>query len=127
MKKFLRLAYLNGFVNADEPGKRGRKPGCNSRGYFYGDKPSGSDWNFNRVEDFAESVAMYVGWGKNNALSDHAHARISRYELDNGKSDPFFRTKDNWADYKKYFYPEGGDYTKTMRWRFVEERVKVST
>lgn len=124
MKKFLRLADLNGFVKADEPGKRGRKPGCNARGYFYGDKPSGSDWNFNRVEDFAESVAMYVGWGKDNALHDHARARISRYELPNGDADPFFRMKDNWEDYKKYFYPEGGDYTKTKRWRFMEELVK---
>ncbi len=124
VKKLLRLADLNGFVRADEPGKCGRKPGCNARGYFYGDKPSGADWNFNRVEDFAESVAMYVGWGNDNALHAHAHARISRYELPNGETDPFFRTKDNWADYKKNFYPEGGDYTKTKRWRFVDELMK---
>lgn len=124
VKKFLRLADLNGFVRADEPGKRGRKPGCNARGYFYGDKPSGADWNFNRVEDFAESVAMYVGWNGNNDLSDHAHARISRYELSNVETDLFFRTKDNWADYKRYFYPEGGDYTKTKRWKFVDRLVK---
>lgn len=124
MKKYLRLADLNGFTKAEEPGKRGRLPGCNARGYFYGDKPSGSNWSFNRVEDFAESVAMYVGWGNDNPLRDQAHARISRYELANGETDPFFRTKDNWAEYKKYFYPEGGDYSKTKRWMFVEGLIK---
>jgi hypothetical protein len=124
VKKFLRLADLNGFVKADEPGQRGRLRGCNARGYFYGDKPSGSDWNFNRVEDFAESVAMYVGWDKDNTLHDHAHARISRYLLANGETDPFFRTKDNWADYRRSFYPAGGDYTQTKRWKFVDELVK---
>jgi hypothetical protein len=120
VKKFLRLADLNGFVKADEPGKRGRKPGCNAAGYFYGDKPSGSNWAFNRVEDFAESVAMYVGWEKNNALSDHARKRIIRYLRQNGEKDDLFGIPDRWADYKKYFYPVGGDYTTTKRWRFVE-------
>ncbi|MCC6500577.1 MAG: hypothetical protein IT313_09960 [Anaerolineales bacterium] len=120
MRKFFRLADLNGFVRADEPGKRGRKPGCNRSGYFYGDKPSGSDWNFNRVEDFAESVAMYVGWERDNALSDHARKRISRYLKSNGEKDDLFGTPDHWADYAKYFYPEEGDYAKTKRWRFVE-------
>lgn len=120
VKKFLGLADLNGFVKAEEPGKRGRLPGCNARGYFYGDKPSGSNWAFNRVEDFAESVAMYVGWGNANALRDQAHARISRYELADGEADPFFQTRDNWAEYAKYFYPDGGDYSTTKRWRFVE-------
>ncbi|HNQ93583.1 MAG TPA: hypothetical protein PKK96_04765 [Anaerolineales bacterium] len=123
VKKYLRLADLNGFTKAEEPGKRGRKPGCNARGYFYGDKPSGSNYSFNRVEDFAESVAMYVGWGNDNALSDQARARISRYELADGEVDPFFRTKDNWAEYAKYFDPEGGDYSKTKRWRFVEHEM----
>ena len=38
-----------------------RLPGCNRAGYFYGGVPAkGSDINFNRVEDFAESVAAYV-------------------------------------------------------------------
>ncbi|WKZ49232.1 MAG: hypothetical protein QY306_07665 [Anaerolineales bacterium] len=120
MRKFFRLADLNGFVRADEPGKRGRKPGCNRSGYFYGVKPSGADWNFNRVEDFAESVAMYVGWERGNALSDHARKRIIRYLKSNGEKDDLFGTPDNWADYARYFYPEEGDYTKTKRWRFVE-------
>jgi hypothetical protein len=36
-------------------------PGCNNAGYFYGDvPPKGSGINFNRFEDFAESVAAYV-------------------------------------------------------------------
>jgi hypothetical protein len=91
-----------------KPGRYGRKPGCNKAGYFYGDKPSGSNWNFNRVEDFAESVAMYVAWGKNNDLSDWAEARLKRYLLENGAKDKNFGV-DNWKDYAKYFYSDGGD------------------
>jgi hypothetical protein len=105
------------------PGRYGRRPGCNAAGYFYGDKPTGSNWKFNRLEDFAESVAMYVGWGKDNALTEHAHNRVVRYEkFKNGEKD-FFGVEDNWADYAKYFYPEGGDYTKTKRWKFVDDLV----
>jgi len=107
----------------NESGRRGRKPGCNADGYFYANKPSGSDWNFNRREDFAESVAMYVGWMKNNELSEWAEARIKLHLLPNGANDRFFGV-DNWADYKQYFYPENGDYTKTLRWQFVDELVK---
>ena len=106
----------------DKPGRRGRKPGCNKAGYFYGDKPSGSNWAFNRVEDFAESVAMYIGWGKNNDLSNWAEARIKRYLLPNGTSDKNFGL-DNWTDYAQYFYPENGDYTRTKRWQFVDDLV----
>ncbi|SRR6266545_5185867 len=107
----------------NKPGRNGRKPGCNAAGYFYGDKPGGSDWNFNRKEDFAEAVAMYVGWEKNNALSDHANKRIIRYEkLKNGEKDGF-GVADNWEDYAKYFYPEAGDYAKTKRWQFVDDLV----
>jgi hypothetical protein len=104
----------------EKPGHRGRKSGCNSAGYFYGDKPSGSNWNFNRREDFAESVAMYIGWQGNNDLSDQAYGRIKRYELQNGEKDETFKIVDNWADYAKYFYPEGGDYTSTKRWKFID-------
>ena len=36
-------------------------PGCNSKRYFYGGvPPKGSDYNFNRKEDFAESFAALV-------------------------------------------------------------------
>jgi len=105
-----------------KPGRQGRLPGCNRAGYFYRNQPSGSDWNFNRVEDFAESVAMYVGWGNNNELSDWAEARIKLHLLPNGANDRYFGV-DNWANYKKYFYPEDGDYTKTLRWKFVDELV----
>ena len=104
------------------PGRYGRLPGCNRAGYFYGDKPSGSNWSFNRVEDFAESVAMYVGWEKNNDLSEHAHKRIVRYQLKNGDRDPF-NVVDNWSDYASRFYPDNGDYTKTKRWQFVDDLV----
>jgi hypothetical protein len=105
-----------------KPGRYGRRPGCNKAGYFYGDKPSGSNWSFNRVEDFAESVAMYVGWEKNNELSQHAHNRIVRYQLKNGETDPF-NVIDNWTDYAPRFYPDNGDYTKTKRWQFVDDLV----
>lgn len=111
------------FNPEDKPGRRGRKPGCNAAGYFYGDKPSGSNWMFNRVEDFAESVAMYVGWERGNDLSSWAKARIDRYLLEDGESSKFFGV-DNWASYKQYFYPENGDYTKTRRWQFVDDLVK---
>jgi len=104
------------------PGRHGRLPGCNAAGYFYGDKPSGSNWYFNRKEDFAESVAMYVGWKKNNELSDWAEIRINRFLLENGARDKNFGV-DNWADYKKYFYPDSGDYTKTKRWQFIDDLI----
>lgn len=108
------------------PGRRGRKPGCNAAGYFYGDKPSGSNWKFNRVEDFAESVAMYLGWERGNALSEHARGRIIRYTFKDGEKDAF-NVPDNWTVYRRYFYPEGGDYTNIKRWRFVDELMKGKT
>jgi hypothetical protein len=106
-----------------QPGRWGRLPGCNAAGYFYGDKPGGSDWNFNRKEDFAECVAMYVGWERNNDLSEHARKRVVRFELQNGEKDGF-GVVDNWADYARYFYPQNGDYATTKRWQFVDELVK---
>lgn len=113
--------------DANEPGRRGRLRGCNKAGYFYGDKPSGSNWAFNRKEDFAESVAMYIGWKRDNDLSEWADARINRYILKNGEKDKNFGV-DNWADYAPYFYPKDGDYTSTLRWKFVDElmRGKIS-
>jgi hypothetical protein len=107
-----------------KPGFYGRKPGVNAYGYFYGDRPSGSNWNFNRKEDFAESVVMYCGWGRDNPLSKTAHGRIERYLLPNGAKDPVYGIADNWTDYARYFYPEGGDYEKIKRWKFVDELVK---
>jgi hypothetical protein len=111
----------NGAEN--KPGFYGRKPGVNEYGYFYGDKPSGANWHFNRVEDFAESVAMYCGWGRDNPLSATAHGRIGRYLLPNGTRDPLYGIVDNWSDYAVYFYPENGDYTQTKRWAFIENKV----
>jgi hypothetical protein len=121
-RRFARLSDSGLFNRENKPGRHGRWPGCNRAGYFYGDKPSGSDWNFNRLEDFAESVAMYLGWERGNDLSQHAHNRIVRYQLKNGDKDPF-NTIDNWMDYAKHFYPENGDYTKTKRWQFVDDLV----
>lgn len=123
LKKLIGNSDTRFFKQENKPGRRGRKPGCNAAGYFYGDKPSGSNWKFNRLEDFAESVAMYVGWGRSNDLSNWAEARIKRYLLKDGDSDKSFG-KDYWTYYAKFFFPERGDYTKTKRWKFVEELVK---
>ena len=117
-------AGLNGAEK--KAGFYGRKPGVNAYGYFYGDKPSGSNWNFNRKEDFAESVAMFCGWGRDNPLSRTAHGRIERYLLPNGAKDPIYGIADNWSDYARYFYPESGDYMRTKRWEFVENLIKKS-
>lgn len=122
VRRLVRLAD-SGFLNPErKPGRYGRWPGCNRAGYFYGDKPSGSNWSFNRLEDFAESVAMYIGWERGNDLSQHARNRIARYQLKNGDKDPF-NIIDNWMDYARRFYPDNGDYTKTKRWQFVDDLV----
>jgi hypothetical protein len=105
-------------------GRYGRKPGCNAAAYFYGDIPSGSNWNFNPKEDFAESLVMYCGWGRGNELSDTAHGRITRYLLPNGTKDPLYGIADHWSDYAKFFYPKDGDYTKTKRWQFIHELIQ---
>ncbi len=112
-------AVLDGALKA--PGSYGRKPGVNAYGYFYGDQPSGANWRFNRKEDFAESVAMYFGWGRGNLLSKTAHGRIERYLLPNGTKDPIYGIVDNWSDYARYFYPQDGDYAKTRRWKFIDD------
>ncbi len=109
------------------PGLYGRKPGCNAAAYFYGDTPSGSNWNFNPKEDFAESLVMYCGWGKENELSKTAHGRIERYLLPNGTRDPLYGITDNWSDYAKFFHPKDGDYVKTKRWQFIHELIQKDT
>jgi hypothetical protein len=122
MKKGIPDEWDAGLNGAEKkPGFYGRKRGVNAYGYFYGDKPSGSNWRFNRKEDFAESVAMYCGWGLDNLLSKTAHGRIKRYLLPNGAKDPLYGIEDNWSDYARYFYPEGGDYARTKRWKFIEK------
>jgi len=123
LKRIIGKADCGLFDAKKEPGKRGRLPGCNKVGYFYGDKPSGSDWNFTRKEDFAESVAMYLGWQRNNELSAWAHARVNVYTLENGTPDQHFGV-DHWANYRNYFYPPNGDYAQTLRWKFVDELLK---
>jgi hypothetical protein len=122
-KRLAGLSDSGRFNPEKRPGRYGRRPGCNAAGYFYGDKPSGSNWNFNRLEDFAESVAMYLGWQRDNDLSPWAKARIDRYLLEDGIEDKNFGV-DNWLYYRKYFYPEGGDYSRTLRWRFVDDLVQ---
>ncbi len=123
LKRGLGMGDAKLFEVENAPGRRGRLPGCNAAGYFYANLPSGSDWNFNRKEDFAESVAMYLGWGRGNDLSEWAGMRIQVHTLANGEQHPRFGV-DNWASYQKYFYPENGDYSKTIRWKFVDELFK---
>lgn len=123
-KKWIPGQWDAGRLGAEQsPGRYGRKPGVNAFGYFYGDRPSGANWRFNRKEDFAESLVMYCGWGQNNLLSRTAHGRIERYTLANGERDPLYGIVDQWADYARYFYPPKGDYTQTKRWKFFDELV----
>ena len=125
IKKWIPGQWDAGRHGAEQiPGRYGRKPGVNAFGYFYGDKPSGSNWQFNRKEDFAESLVMYCGWGQNNLLSRIAHGRIERYTLPNGERDPLYRIADQWSDYARYFYPPEGDYTQTKRWKFFDELIQ---
>lgn len=124
IRKRIHAQWDAGTLGAEnKPGYYGRKPGVNAYGYFYGDIPSGANWRFNRREDFAESVVMYCGWGRDNSLSKTAHGRIKRYLLPNGMKDPVYGIADNWSDYACYFYPEGGDYSKTKRWEFIDELI----
>jgi len=79
-----------------------RWPGCNSFGYFYaGAPPAGSDRNFNRKEDFAESVTAYV-------YPTVAQSRVERFKDD-----------DDYGDLLYY-----SDYTQTKRWAFVDGLVR---
>ena len=79
-----------------------RRPGCNRFGYFYGGTPpAGSDQNFNRLEDFAESVAAYV------------YPALVQPRVDRFKDDPNYRDL--------LYYP---DYRQTERWAFVDQLVK---
>jgi hypothetical protein len=74
-----------------------RLPGCNRAGYFYGGVPAkGADINFNREEDFAESVAAYV-------FPVEAQREVTRL---------FHRTE--YEDLLWY-----ADYRETRRWRYI--------
>jgi hypothetical protein len=72
-------------------------PGCNRAGYFYGGiPPAGSDANFTRLEDFAESVAASI-------FPDKAHELVLRFQNPN---DPY---------YSLYY----DDFRKMPRWDFI--------
>ena len=73
-------------------------PGCNTAGYFYGGiPPKGSDANFNRKEDFAESVAAYV-------FPEKAREWLIKT----------FRAAPEY--YEMFVY---SDYRETIRWEYV--------
>lgn len=81
-----------------------RLPGCNNAGYFYGGKPpAGSGVLFNRVEDFAESVAAAVD-------PILAQSRVKDYRYD--------------KDYSNLYY---SDYKKTDRWNFIKGVINGTT
>ena len=74
------------------------EPGCNGAGYYYGGTPpKGADSGFNRLEDFAESVASYVFPG-------YAQYRV-RSEYYN-------------TVYEALLYYE--DYSATERYRYID-------
>ncbi len=77
-----------------------RLPGCNRAGYFYGGiPPKGSDINFNRVEDFAESWAAYV-------FPDEAQQQVAQYGQERIRK-----------EYRRLLYYE--DYRETARWAYI--------
>jgi hypothetical protein len=79
-----------------------RLPGCNRFGYYYGGiPPAGSDQNFNRKEDFAESVTAYV------------YPRLVQSRVERFKDDP---------QYGHVLYY--ADYAQTRRWSFVDGLIK---
>lgn len=89
--KALVPAWVWNYCDADN-----RRPGCNAVGYFYGDiPPKGSDVNFNREEDFAESVAAYV-------FPDEAQQWVERW-----RGTPYEGL---------LWYP---DYRKALRWEYI--------
>lgn len=95
----LEMLVRKGRGQCDE---QNRLPGCNRFGYFYGDiPPAGSDQNFNRKEDFAESVTAYV-------YPALVQARVDRFKDDDR--------------YREVLYYS--DYTKTPRWAFVDGLIK---
>jgi hypothetical protein len=95
------MLIKKGRGNCDEGG---RWPGCNRFGYFYGDvPPAGSDQNFNRKEDFAESVTAYV-------YPAEVQRRVDRFKEDD--------------KYQELLYY--ADYTQTQRWSFVQDLVTGS-
>ena len=79
-----------------------RKPGCNHWLYHYGGKPpKGSDYAFDPREDFAESLTAYV-------FPVWAQGEIEKYNNPN-------------SEYYEYFYYS--DYTKTLRWKFINRLI----
>jgi len=77
------------------------EPGCNDAGNFYGGiPPKGADSGFNRLEDFAESVAAYV-------FPPYAQNRVRN---------EYYKTV-----YEALLYYE--DYSATERYRYIESLI----
>jgi hypothetical protein len=81
------------------------KPGCNTSYYYYGGTPAkGSDKNFDRREDFAESVAAYV---YPNIAEDWVEQKYLGTDLE---------------DYLYY-----SDYQSTSRWIYVHAVIQITS
>lgn len=81
------------------------KPGCNTSYYYYGGTPAkGSDKNFDRREDFAESVAAYV---YPNIAEDWVEQKYLGTDLE---------------DYLYY-----SDYQSTSRWIYVHAVIQTTS
>ncbi len=96
------MAFTGGLINPRIPPKgcdeQNWRPGCNLAGYFYGGVPAkGSDVNFNKKEDFAESVAAYI-------YPDEAQA----YVKDRFSNTPLFYS----------------DYRTLPRWKYINSLLK---
>jgi hypothetical protein len=76
-------------------------PGCNASGYFYGGTPAaGSDKNFNRKEDFAESATAFV-------YPDDAQLKVRQFQF---------------TPYRDLLYYS--DYRQTARWAYISSLIQ---
>jgi hypothetical protein len=79
-----RMAFLSdsGFLKPDKkPGRYGRRPGCNRAGYFYGDRPSGSNWSFNRLEDPFNIIDNWMEYAKRFYPDNGDYTRTKRWQF----------------------------------------------
>jgi hypothetical protein len=78
------------------------RPGCNNIQYFFRDiPPKGVNNNFSPQEDFAESVAAYVFPKTTQRLVENIYGKNASAS----------------EEQKRFFYYP--DYTKTLRWDFI--------
>ncbi len=90
--------HIDHRIPSKKCGEQDWQPGCNDEGYFYGGIPAkGSDVNFNKREDFAESVTAYVYFDEVN-----------------------YYVKSHFLGNDTLYYK---DYRTTPRWGFVNSKL----